>query len=227
MKLEGGVDVKMRDTVASLRASVAQIHSPRSDGRQGSMDAPLLSQLGLSPSVVSGRIIELEGPYSLLIFVIAQLSAQGLSVAVVGYPQLNMAAIKHCGGHMDSIIVIQQPGADRIAISTVLADGVDVVITNLEGACVTPRRASVLAARLRSSGRLFIAGHGRCAGSLARVETVSYEARGLQRGQGHIHALSARVCCNSARFAPRAVDISFTAQGMRVDIAEEELRRSA
>jgi hypothetical protein len=96
------------------------------------------------------------GATSLLLAVLAGPSRDGAWCAVVGVPELSLAAAVHSGVVLKRLAVVPRPGVETAAVTATLLDGFDVVAVSMPG----PPDAAVcshLSARARHSKAVLVA----------------------------------------------------------------------
>jgi hypothetical protein len=165
--------------------------------------APLLPEGGLRRGAVIG--VEGIGATSLLLSLLAGPSAAGSWVALVGLPQVGLAAAAELGVVLDRVAVVADPPASRWAATVAaLIDAFDVVA--LTPGAVRPQQARRLAARARERGAVLALVRGRHRwgeGPDVRLVVVGHEWRGLERGHGHLRARRLTVVATGRRDAAR------------------------
>jgi hypothetical protein len=133
---EPGVDARMLPVVAPLAGLL-----PAGGLRRGSTVA-----------VAAGA-----GSTSLLLALLAEASAAGAWAGVVGRPELGLVAAAEAGIALERLALVPYPGADLVAVTAALLDGVDLV------AVACPERGALpaadrqrLAARARQRGAVLL-----------------------------------------------------------------------
>jgi hypothetical protein len=127
---------------------------------------------------------ERAGATSLLLSLIATASATGAWCAVVGMPDLGMAAAAEAGIALSRFALVPRPGPDWVGVVGALLDGVDIVVVATPG----PVRATVtgrLAARARQRGSVLVP-HGRWDGVDLTLAVAGGDWQGLGWGQGRL-----------------------------------------
>lgn len=158
--------------------------------------APLLPG-GVLPA---GRVTAVSGSATLRVGLLAAATAAGARCAVVGWPELGVAAVAEQGGRLDCLALVPDPGPDPAAVVSVLLDGLDLVLLGPGVASVAPSRARVLAGRVRTAGAVLLVGAGWPGADLALVGRHCRYG-GLGAGAGRLASLSTVVRC-SGRAAP-------------------------
>lgn len=128
------------------------------------------------------------GGTSLLLALLAEASAEGAWVGVVGHPGLGLVAAAEAGIRLERLALVPRPGREFVAVASALLDGLDVVV--LAGPALPAVRAADrarLAARARQRGAVLLA-HGPWPG--ADLELSCERARwvGPQQGAGRLRA---------------------------------------
>src|SRR5699024_10590591 len=146
--------------------------------------APLLPG-GVLPA---GRVTAVAGSAALRVGLLAAATASGARCAVVGWPELGVAAVAEQGGRLDCLALVPDPGPDPASVVSVLLDGLDLVLVGPDVAVVAPTRARVLAGRVRAAG----AGGGPTAGGAPRPGPGGWPGGCAPRGR----------CCSGGRTGP-------------------------
>lgn len=160
------------------------------------------SVAGLLPSGVlpAGKVTTVAGSATLRVGLLAAATAAGIRCAVVGWPELGVAAVVEQGGRLDCLALIPDPGPDPGAVVSVLIDGLDLVLLGPGVATVAPSRARVLAGRVRSAGAVLLVGPG-WPGAELTLAGRHCRYGGLGAGAGRLVSVSTLVRC-SGRAAP-------------------------
>lgn len=111
-------------------------------------------------SLPPGTVGVLSGARSLLLSMVASVTAAGGNAAIVGQPDIGLLAAVEMGADLSRLAVIPDPGTDPVEVAAVLIDGMDLVVLGLGGRRVTRARARAVVARARQK-RLHPAGHRR------------------------------------------------------------------
>jgi hypothetical protein len=186
LELARGLLRKAEGRTASVHPAVGPVTG--ADGRMLPVPAPLA---GLLPSggLRRGSTVALPpgpGATSLLLALLADVSADGSWVGVIGRPELGLVAAAEVGMRVERLALVPRPGPDLLGIAVALLDGMDVVVVALDGRAAVPaadRRR--LEARARQRGAVLVA-LGQWAG--ADVELSCSDARwhGLDAGAGRL-----------------------------------------
>ncbi|MFI8591738.1 MULTISPECIES: hypothetical protein [Dietzia] len=158
--------------------------------------APLLPG-GVLPA---GRVTAVSGSATLRVGLLAAATAAGARCAVVGWPELGVAAVAEQGGRLDCLALVPDPGPDPAAVVSVLLDGLDLVLLGPGVAPVAPSRARVLAGRVRAAGAVLLVGAG-WPGAELTLAGRHCRYGGLGVGAGRLASVSTVVRC-SGRAAP-------------------------
>jgi hypothetical protein len=128
------------------------------------------------------------GSRALLFALLAKASEEGSWCALVGLPDSGLVAAKEAGLELSRLALVPLPGPDLLAVTSVLLDGLDVVVVaGLERIPVGARRR--LMARARARGAVLVS-MGRLPG--ADVELVGTSGRWMGLGAGGAGRLSCR-----------------------------------
>ncbi|MDH6290354.1 hypothetical protein M2275_005279 [Rhodococcus opacus] len=180
--------------------------------------AELLPRGGL----VRGSVVSVSGATSLLLGLVASVTAGGGHVAVIGHPRLGVLAAVEMGAQLERLALIPDPGADPVEIAAVLLDGMDLVVLGLGGASVAPSRARAVVARARSKGATLVVTDGHWDGAEMRLEARVHGYAGLgngsqDRGCGRLRSLSLAVCARGRSFQPRTTRLDVRSAQGRVE----------
>jgi hypothetical protein len=94
---------------------------------------------------------------SLLLALLAEASAAGAWVGVVGRPELGLVAAAEAGVRLDRLALVPHPGRDLVAVTAALVDGLDLVaVAGAERAGVRAAERQRLAARARQRGAVLL-----------------------------------------------------------------------
>ena len=200
LELARGLLRGMEDRAANVRPVMA----PEADGRVLPVVAPLAGLLpagGLrrgSTVAVSGA----PGATSLLLALLAEASAAGAWVGMVGRPELGLVAAAEAGIRLDRLALVPHPGADLLAVTSALLDGLDVVaVAGAERAGVHAADRQRLAARARQRGSVLLA-LGPWPGADVELSCTDVQWQGVGAGNGRLCARRARVQLRGRGVAP-------------------------
>lgn len=138
----------------------------------------------LPTSLPKGSVAVLSGARSLLLGMVAAVTAAGGHAAIVGQPDLGLLAAVEMGADLSRLAVIPDPGVDPVEVAAVLMDGLDLVVLGLGGRKVPPTRARAVTARARQKGCTLLVTGGDWPGASARLEAKvsGYEVMGAGGG---------------------------------------------
>jgi hypothetical protein len=213
LELARGLLRRLEDRSASARPLVA----PEPDGRVLPVAEPL-ARLLPAGGLRRGSTValpEAPGATSLLFALIAEASAAGAWAAVVGRPELGMVAAAEAGVRLERLALVPEPGADLMAVTVALLDGMDVVAVAGAGrAGVRAADRQRLAARARQRGAVLVA-LGPWAGADIELSCVDTRWQGVGAGSGRLAARQARVRLRGRGVAPggRSADMLLPAPG--------------
>ncbi|WP_445185109.1 hypothetical protein ACTXG6_43385 [Pseudonocardia sp. Cha107L01] len=89
--------------------------------------APALAKLLPDGGLRRGSTVRVRSSTSLLLALIAEASRQETWCAVVGIPDLGLVAAHEAGIDLSRLALIPNPGADLVAVTAALLDGLDLV----------------------------------------------------------------------------------------------------
>lgn len=160
--------------------------------------AELLPHRGL----IRGSVVSLCGASSLLLGLLAAVTADGGHAVVLGKPRLGLLAATEMGAQLRRIALVPDPGSDPIEVAAVLLDGMDLVVLGLGGALVAPARARAVVARARSKGCALVVTDGHWPGVDLRLDAKVVGYDGLGQGSGRLRALHLAVRAQGRTFGP-------------------------
>jgi hypothetical protein len=165
--------------------------------------APLLPGGGLrrgsTVAVAAG-----PGATSLLFALLAEASAGGAWVGVVGRPELGLVAAAEAGLRLERLALVPRPGPELVAVTSALLDGLDVVVVaGAERAGVRAAGRQRLAARARQRGAVLLA-------------LGSWPGADLELGCGGLRwqGLGTGAAGGSGRLCSRRVDVQLGGRGV-------------
>lgn len=166
------------EQLESLRRRMAVL-SGKASGRTGADDALPESEARLAlpqwladalpAPLPRGTVAVLSGARSLLLGVVAAVTAAGGNVAIVGQPDIGLLAAVEMGADLSRIAVIPDPGTDPVEVAAVLVDGMDLVVLGLGGRRVPQTRARAVVARARNRGCTLLVTDGEWQGAPTRL----------------------------------------------------------
>ena len=131
-----------------------------------------------------GTVAVLSGARSMLLRMVATVTADGGNAAIVGQPDIGLLAAVEMGADLSRLAVIPDPGSDPVEVAAVLVDGMDLVVLGLGGRRVTRTRARAVVARARHKGCTLLVTDGDWEGAPMRLEArvCGYEFTPGHRG---------------------------------------------
>ncbi|ULE33738.1 hypothetical protein [Mycobacterium sp. IDR2000157661] len=190
------------EQVEHLRRKMAAVSGKVGGGRRGAAPSndplPVSENLLPMPEALTGilpgplprgTVAVVSGARSLLLSMVAAVTADGGHAAVVGQPHIGLLAAVEMGADLSRIAVIPEPGADPVEVAAVLMDGMDLVVLGLGGRTVPATRARAVVARARQKGCALLVTDGDWQGAAARLEArvCGYDIAGHGRpGFGRI-----------------------------------------
>jgi len=127
-----------------------------------------------------GGVIAVRSSTGLLLALLAEASAEGAWCALVGLPEVGLVAAAEAGLALSRVALVPRPGADLVAVTAALLDGVDLVaVAGVERLRAGDRQR--LAARARHRGAVLLP-VGRGPGADLEVAAVAGQWQGLVGG---------------------------------------------
>lgn len=137
----------------------------------GKDTAPVEDLVSAGPAQVPrGTVAVVSGARSMLLRMVAAVTADGGNVAIVGQPDIGLLAAVEMGADLSRLAVIPDPGNDPVEVAAVLIDGMDLVVLGLGGRRVTQTRARAVVARARQKGCTVLVTDGDWEGASTRLE---------------------------------------------------------
>ncbi|MCV6973629.1 hypothetical protein [Mycobacterium bourgelatii] len=166
------------EQLESLRQRIAEL-----SGGPSRLDE-LRTTESTSAQLPRGTVAVISGARSLLLRMVASVTAEGGNVAIVGQPDIGLLAAVEMGADLSRLAVIPDPGADPVEVAAVLIDGMDLVVLGLGGRRVTRTRARAVMVRARQKGCTLLVTDGEWEGAQARLQArvCGYEITPFPRG---------------------------------------------
>ncbi|MCV7408141.1 hypothetical protein AWC05_08500 [Mycobacterium florentinum] len=173
-------DPDRAEQLESLRRQIAVL-SGKSPGRPVAADEDLLPETeaqlpvprwlaeALPTQLPRGSVAVLSGARSLLLSMVAAVTAAGGNAAIVGQPDIGLLAAVEMGADLSRLAVIPDPGTDPVEVAAVLVDGMDLVVLGLGGRRVPLTRARAVVARARIKGCTLLVTDGDWQGAPTRL----------------------------------------------------------
>jgi hypothetical protein len=174
------------------RATAAHpVAEPGTDARVLPVVAPLA---GLLPDGGLRRgstvaVARAAGATSLMLALLAEASAAGAWVGVVGRPDLGLVAAAEAGVALERLALVPYPGADLVAVTAALLDGLDLVV--VAGRLPHGSDRARLAARARQRGAVLVP-LGPWPGADLELACEPGRWRGVDAGEGDLGRLTVR-----------------------------------
>ncbi|MGI5127515.1 hypothetical protein ACQEVB_11955 [Pseudonocardia sp. CA-107938] len=188
--------------------------------------APPLTRL--LPGLRRGSTVaipEPAGATSLLFALLAAASADGAWVGIVGRPDLGMLAAAEAGLALERVALVPAPGADVVAVTMALLDGMDVVAV-APGGQVRAAERQRLAARARQRGSVLVA-LGPWQGADLELRCSDRSWTGLAPGSGRLRACRAVVRRGGRGSAGRAREARLLLPGAEGRVTTEATQGAA
>ena len=178
----------LRRQIAVLSGKVPEAVVTRSDDllpeSESQLPVPQWLADALPAPLPRGTVAMLSGARSLLLSMVAAVTAAGGNAAIVGQPDLGLLAAVEMGADLSRLAVIPDPGTDPVEVAAVLIDGMDLVVLGLGGRRVSLTRARAVVARARLKGCTLLVTDGDWQGAPTRLEArvCGYDITAGHRG---------------------------------------------
>lgn len=173
---------------------------------------PPIGELLPRGGLTRGTVVSVSGANSVLIGLLASVTAAGGHAAVIGLPNLGLLAATEQGADLSRIALIPEPRDSAVEVAAILLDAIDLVILGLSGAAVTPSRARAVVARARSKGNILVVTQGQWDGPDLRIESTVAGYTGISEGRGRV---------TSVQLDVEAAGKGFQRRTGRMEIREE------
>lgn len=149
-----------------------------------------LAELLPRGALARGTAITVTGAGSMMIALIAEASAAGHHVALIGQPRLSLLAVHEHGGDLAKVHLVNPGSTDPLDAASICLDGVDLVVTTVHGRDVPPTRARALLARNRRHGSILILTDGHMPGIDLTIASTVHSYGGIEQGRGRIRSIT-------------------------------------
>ncbi len=155
------------------------------------------------------------GRGSVLTGLLAAVTGGGRSAAVVGGTSLGLLAAHEMGAQLDRLALVDPTRGDPGEVASVLLDGLDLVVLDVDDIVVPPSRWKVITARARASGSVLIVSgrHVRTPGTNLDLSAHPIGYTGLGRGHGRVRAVHLEVTVTDRAGQPRRSHLTLAAAG--------------
>ena len=165
--------------------------------------ADLLPRGGLA----RGTVASVAGATSVLVGLLASVTAGGSHAAVIGLPDLSLLAAVEQGADLSKIALVPTPKDTAVEVAAILLDGIDLVILGLAGVAVPPSRARAVVARARSKGAVLLVTEGRWDGVDLRIDSRVAGYTGLGDKYGRVTGVHLDVAATGKGFPRRTLRV--------------------
>lgn len=164
---------------------------------------PPLADLLPRGGLTRGTVVSIDGTASVLIGLLATVTAGGGHTAVIGMPKLGLLAAAEQGANLAKIGLVPKPESSAIEVAAILLEGHDLVILELSGEAISPSRTRAVIARARSKGAVLVVTNGRWDGPDLRIESRVVGYTGLEQGHGRVSGVKLEVAAAGKGFQRR------------------------
>ncbi|ORW03967.1 hypothetical protein [Mycobacterium kyorinense] len=190
---------QLRRQMAAVSGKVGS-RVPLPEPEAGLPIPPMLAEV-LPGALPRGTVAVCSGARSLLLSMVAAVTAGGGNVAIVGQPDIGLLAAAEMGADLSRLAVIPNAGTDPVEVAAVLMDGMDLVVLGLGGRSVPQTRARAVVARAHQKGCTLLVTDGDWQGASMRLEArvCGYETG--EPGFGRIRQVRLDVCARGRAMA--------------------------
>lgn len=204
------VIAELRGRISAIRAGAPERPpgGAASDADEGRGVLPLPRGLeSLLPwgGLPRGRVVGVADAGSLVLGIVAAVSAGGGQVAIVGGSRFCYAAALEMGAVPGRVVVVPEAGADPAGIVAVLLGGMDLVVVAPPVGEVPAARARGVAARVRGSGSVLLTVGGAWGEADLLLEAGVCGYAGLGRGCGRVRGIELEVSARGRGLPGRRV----------------------
>jgi hypothetical protein len=151
---------------------------------------PPLAALLPRRALARGTAITVTGAGSMLIALVAEASAAGHHVALIGQPRLSLLAVHEHGGDLAKVHLVDPGAGDPLDAASICLDGLDLVVTTVHGRDVPPTRARALLARNRRHASILVLTDGHMPGTDLTIASTVTGYGGIEQGRGRIKSIT-------------------------------------
>ena len=178
---------KMASVSEKMSGAMPGLPAPADDllpESESQLPVPRWLAEALPAPLPQGTVAVLAGARSLLLSMVAAVTAAGGNAAIVGQPDIGLLAAVEMGADLSRLAVIPDPGTDPVEVAAVLVDGMDLVVLGLGGRRVPQTRARAVVARARLKGCTLLVTDGDWQGASTRLDArvCGYEITAGGRG---------------------------------------------
>jgi hypothetical protein len=178
---------KMASVSEKMSGATSGLPAPADDllpESESQLPVPRWLAEALPAPLPRGTVAVLAGARSLLLSMVAAVTAAGGNAAIVGQPDIGLLAAVEMGADLSRLAVIPDPGTDPVEVAAVLVDGMDLVVLGLGGRRVPQTRARAVVARARLKGCTLLVTDGDWQGASTRLDArvCGYEITAGGRG---------------------------------------------
>lgn len=193
---------ELPDPIASVPKSVAET-SPTEAATVEPLTATLrarslstiptptpLSELLPHGALARGTTLSITGAGSLLVGLVAAVSAAGHHVALIGQPKFALLAVHEHGGDLSKVALVDPGNSDPLDAASICIDGVDLVVSTVHGRDVPPTRARAILARTRTHAGVFAITDGHMPGLDLAISSRPIALGGIGAGRGRLRSIT-------------------------------------
>lgn len=172
-----------------------------------------LSPLFPAGGIRRGTAVQVRGSTSVLLALAQRAGGERAWCALIGMPQVGLAAAAAAHLCLDRVVVVPHPGPDPAAVLGALVDGFDVVVL---GACpaLRERDRRTLNSRLRHRGAVLLTPASWPGADLV-LDVGPSRWAGVGAGHGVLRERRVEVSATGGHAPPRRVQVHLGAEGVR------------
>ncbi|WP_206509756.1 hypothetical protein [Rhodococcus sp. KRD197] len=172
-----------------------------------------LSELLPHGAMARGTTLSITGAGSVLVGLVAAVSAAGHHVALIGQPKFGLLAVHEHGGDLSRVALIDPGDGDPLDVASICIDGIDLVISTVHGRDVPPTRARSILARTRTHAGVFAITDGHMPGLDLTIASRPIAVGGIEGSRGRIRSITVETAVHGRGISQRTGRFIVTAPG--------------
>ena len=188
------------DRVAVLRARMQAMEQEDEDELVDTL--PQLARLLPAGGLARRKVVSCAECPALVVELICHLTARGGHVGIVGWPDLSLAQVAEMGS-LNNVVTVPDPGLEAWAVTSVLAEGMDLIIHHGPPGELSPAKARPVWAKIRGGQAAVLTVGARLPGTAVRIGAEVSTYRGIGKGSGRIRGVDIDLAVDSKKGTAR------------------------